>query len=397
MMKNDLPLLSCLLLLALQAPFALRAQSPDSVILCQGHYHSEAEGLAQLRRFAKNYHDTTTWEARAANIRAGIRKGLKLENEPPRTDLNARIRSKKEMDGYTVENVAFESLPGFWVTGNLYRPLGKQGPFAGILSPHGHWSKPEDYGRFREDMQMRCASLARMGAVVFAWDMLGYGESDQCDHKHPQALRLQTWNSLRALDFLLSLPDVDPNRIGATGASGGGTQTFLLAALDDRIAVSVPVVMVSAHFFGGCVCESGMPIHKSAQHETNNVEIAALIAPKPLMLISDGDDWTKNTPQVEYPHIRSIYRLYGATDQVEHVHLPDEKHDYGFSKREAAYPFLAKHLKLDLNAILDSDGEIDESFVELLPRTALEVFDAAHPRPADAVMGDEAVARLLGK
>lgn len=397
-MKNRLLLLPCLLLLISILQHApLSAQSDDSPTLCQGHYHSEAEGKAQLRRFAKTYRNQTGWEQRAANIRAGIRKGLGFETWPARTELNPIIRSKKEMDGYTVENVAFESMPGFWVTGNLYRPLGKNGPFAGILSPHGHWSKAEDYGRFREDMQMRCASMARMGAVVFAWDLVGYGESTQCEHKHPLALRIQTWSSLRALDFLLTLPDVDPKRIGVTGASGGGTQSFLLTALDDRIAVSAPVVMVSAHFFGGCVCESGLPIHKSAQHETNNVEIAALVAPKPLLLVSDGDDWTKNTPKVEYPHIRSIYKLYGATDQVEYVHLPDEKHDYGFSKRSAVYPFLAKHLKLDFLAIQDADGEIDESFVDLLPREALEVFDAEHPRPATPVIGDEAVSQLFSK
>ena len=235
-MKPLLLLLSCLWLLVLAGTPALtlRAQSPDAPTLCQGNYHSEAEGKAQLKRFAKSYRDQAGWELRAANIRTGIRKGLGYETWPTRTDLNPIIRSKKEMDGYTVENVAFESMPGFWVTGNLYRPLEKTGPFAGILSPHGHWSKAEDYGRFREDMQMRCASLARMGAVVFAWDLVGYGESDQCIHKHPLALRIQTWNSVRALDFLLTLPDVDPDRIGITGASGGGTQSFLLAALDDR-------------------------------------------------------------------------------------------------------------------------------------------------------------------
>jgi uncharacterized protein len=370
----------------------LFAQTADSFLLCQGNYFTEAQGKAVLANFAKNYYDKKTWETRAGRIRKGIVDGARMNLIQKQTPLKPIIHSKRTFDGYTVENIAFESLPGFFVTGNLYRPTVSQSSYAAILSPHGHGKEPP---RFTENVQKRAAALARMGAIVLTYDMVGMGESDQVIHKHPQGVALQTHNSMRAVDFMLSLPEVDSNRIGVTGESGGGTQTFLLTALDRRVDVSVPVVMVSAHFFGGCTCESGMPIHRSNDHQTNNVEIAALAAPRPMLLISDGEDWTKNTPQVEFPYIRNVYRLYGKESLVENIHLADEGHDYGFSKRKAAYAFLAKHLGLSIEKVTSSQGNIDESFVTVENRESMQVFNSTHPRPGYAIMGDEAVGRLL--
>ena len=355
----------------------------NKIELRQGNFQSEQAGREELAEFARSYSNLQQWKARAKNIHEGILRGAELLLLPKKCPLNPIIHSKRRYDGYTIENVAFESLPGVFVTGNLYRPAQGQRPFAAVLCTHGHGP----LGRFGSDHQIRCATLARMGAVVFSYSMVGYAEWKDAGWKHKisKVLKLQLWNSIRAVDFLLSLDDIDPKRIAITGESGGGTQSFLLTAVDDRIAISVPVVMVSAHFFGGCDCESGMPIHKSNTHVTNNAEIAALAAPRPMLLISDGKDWTKNNPNVEFPYIKNVYLLYDAEANVENLHLPDEGHDYGPSKRIGAYKFLAKHLGLSLDNITKPDGSIDESFVVIEKQDDMLVFTPEHPRPSQVV------------
>lgn len=325
--------------------------------LCVGNYWTEAQGKAHLDSVLSQVKSKAQWQLRAKAIRHQILAGTGLADMPNKRPV-PKIKTGKvhELDGYRVTNMAIESMPGSWITGNLYEPIGQKGPFAAVLCPHGHWSNPADYGRYRPDMQKRCAVLCRMGAVVFAYDMVGYGDNKQtAKHEDPLALQIQTRNSIRIVDYMVSRKDVDRKRIAVTGASGGGTQSFILTAVDDRIAVSVPCVQVSAHFFGGCVCESGMPIHKSGAFQTNNVEIAALAAPRPMLLISDGADWTKNTPLVEYPFIQKIYKLYGVENQVENAHFAAGQHDYGFDKRQAAYIFLAKHLRLNTDPMLTGE------------------------------------------
>jgi dienelactone hydrolase len=360
-------------------------------MLCQGHYWTEDQANLKMKEFEATWYDRVSWEQRAQVIRQGIIDGMQLDRMPPRSpEFHEMIRDTREMDGYIVENIAIESFPGFYVTGNLYRPVREGSKYAAVLCPHGH--APD--ARMGEAVQKRCAVLARMGAVVLAYDMVGYGDCLQVSHKMPIALLLQTYNSMRVLDYLVSRPDVDSGRIGITGSSGGGTQSFMLTAIDDRVTASAPVVQVSAHFFGGCVCESGMPVHKSPEHQTNNVEIAALCAPRPLMLVSDGRDWTRNTPRIEYPYIQKVYALYDAEHRVENVHLPGEGHDYGYSKRTAVYNFFAHHLELPFPAPY-SDGYL-EDFVTVLPAEALRVFTDEHPMPSGALQGDAAVMEYLG-
>jgi dienelactone hydrolase len=386
MLLRYFPLVLSILLISQHC--SSQSGDPD---LCQGAYFTEEQGARFLHNLLFQYRDRATWEQRTALIRRGILQGAELEHMPRQPLTVIRTGTHQEA-GYTVENIAIETLPGYYLTGNLYRPSDSLSPMAGVLSPHGHFHDPD--GRWQEQQQKLCATLAKMGATVFTYDMVGYGDNKQCAHEIPKALKLQTYNSIRALDFLLSLPHIDTARIAVTGASGGGTQTILLTAIDRRIKVSVPVVMVSAYFFGGCICESGMPIHKRPTHQTNNVEIAALAAPRPMLLVSDGADWTKNTPNVEYPFIKTIYGWYGAEGDVGNVPLVNEKHDYGPSKRQAAYTFLIKHLHLN-NSALMKDGLVDEAESVVLPVEDLTVFNDAHPRPAGAVSGDAAIMNLL--
>jgi len=384
--------------------------------LSKEEYEIEEAGKTELKMLESMYSNKAEWETRKLLLRAEMLKGINLFPLPSKTPLNAVITSKRTYDGYSVENVYFESIPGFYVCGNLYRPFSYSGKHPVILCPHGHF--PSDslggYGRFRPDQQKRCATFARMGAIVFSYNMFGWGESiKQLDtsaimekpvvavidknHSIPLALTMQTWNSIRVIDFLETLPDVDTTNIAITAASGGGTQTFLLAAIDDRISLSIPVVMVSAHYKDLCVCEKVNPIQQNSEQILNMAEFAAMIAPKPMLLVSDGADWTKNTPIVEYPFIKRTYSFYKAESNVENVHFPNGVHDYGFEKRIPVYSFLAKHMGLNLKAVSDPAGNIDESKSVLEPAETMLSFSSKKPLPSNALIGKESIEKELKK
>jgi len=272
--------------------------------LCRGNYLTPEQGKAVLNAALARFPDRDSWDAYARHVRERIQEGAGLSPWPRRTPLNPIVTNHREYDDYSVENVALETVPGYFATGNLYRPLNAKAPFAVMLSTHGH-SRTLD-ARFDTAMQARCGTLARMGATVLSLDMFGYGDSipqvGTNAHNHPFSMTIQAWDNLRALDFLLSLPGADKTRVGMSGESGGGTQTFIATALDPRITLAVPVVMVSSYFFGGCQCESGLPIHRSEDHFADSAMIAALAAPRPMLVVSDGADWTKNV-QIGRAHV----------------------------------------------------------------------------------------------
>ena len=359
---------------------------------------------AWQERLEKNSASPELWKQRKDEIRRQILIAAGLWPEFERPPLKAEVFGKVEGDGYTIEKVRLETLPGFYLTGNLYRPRGKTGPFPGIAAPHGHWGQ----GRFTQtkdgNLPARCITFARLGFVSFMYDMVGYADFTQLKHGFQDPawgmglLGVQTWNSLRAVDFLTSLPDVDPKRIGASGASGGGTQTFLLAAIDDRIQVAAPVNMVAAEFQGGCSCENAPFLRL----DLNNVEIAAATAPRPLLLISCTGDWTKLNPTLEGPAIQKAYKALGVEDRFRVVQF-NAPHNYNQDSRETAYAWFSRWLqnapaqdripepevgpvkREDLTAGPPPSGAVDAEGLKKLLRAKVQAqLDALQPKDADS-------------
>src|SRR5881296_161090 len=294
------------------------------------------------------------WESRAKEIREQILVSCGLWPMPEKSPLNARIFGKIEREGYSVEKAYFQTYPGFYLAGNLYRPLGKgSGPFPAILNPHGHWANGRMADTQEGSIAARCINFAKQGMIAFSYDMVGYNDtqfpdwptSDELYRRHRRfatnevnllwnisLMGLQTWNSIRALDFLESLPDADRRRLACTGESGGGTQTFMLGAVEDRLAAQAPVVMVSHTMQGGCSCENAPGLRV----DYSNMEIAAVPAPRPQILVAATGDWTKMTLTVEGPAIEKVYRLFNAPEKLRYVRY-DFDHNYNQTSREAVY------------------------------------------------------------
>lgn len=353
------------------------------------------EGWAELDRIAAQYNNLHEWEVRKEQLRACIKEQLQLSALPAQPTLKPVLTTVRKFKGYTVQNIALEILPGVWINGSLYKPEKYKGKIPVILNPDGHW---QDH-RYRADCQLRCAALARMGAMAISYDLFAWGESmlqfKYEDHRRSLAMTIQALGTIRILDYLLAQKDADKERVAITGGSGGGSHTVLMTAIDERIKVSAPVVSLSSYFYGGCPCESGMDIF-SCSGRTNNVEIAAMAAPNPQLVISDGGDWTDKMPEHDFPYLQKMYSWYNKKDNVENVHLPAEKHDFGINKRTAVYRFMAKHLQLNIGAIQNANGDIDESAITIEPKEALYVFgNNGEKLPAHAVKGFENLEKLF--
>lgn len=326
--------------------------------------HDE-EGKQMLEYLSSLYDSREAFEKRRDSVRAEVRRRLEIDKY-----LDSLVNAKPvlgkvmKFNGYSVQNICIETLPGEHVFGSIYTPLTK-GKHPLIICPDGHFGG----GRYRKDEQQRLATLARMGAICVDFDIYGWGQSEdeygKESHQTDRAHVIQALNAEVLLDYMWNnRKDVDHQRIGVNGGSGGGTHTVLLTVLDDRITAAAPTVNLASHFDGGCPCESGKPIQLSGGG-TCNPELLSFFAPKPLQVVSDGGDWTHTVPYMEYPFLQRIYGFYDAGDKVENVHLPDERHDYGPNKRKANYEFFIKVFGLDRT-------KLDESKVTILEPQALK-------------------------
>lgn len=377
------------IVVALCASVCVASCDGGSVTDARLHVRRGTETRFELQPFP----DLQKWQSHADAVRERILVGCGLDPMPAKTPLKAKVFGKIDRGDYTVEKVHFQSYPGFYVVGNLYRPKGKTGRLPAVLCPHGHGAGgrlelSDDYCQ-----PARAIGIARLGMIAFSYSMIGYNENTHIQHRFTPSPRqelwgispgaLQLWNSIRAVDFVSSLPDVDPDRIGCTGESGGGTQTFILSAVDPRIKVNAPVCMISAIMQGGCVCENG-PLWRI---DSNSVEIGALMAPRPMMMIAATGDWTKETMEHEYPFTRSIYRLYGAESNVN-AWLQGAGHNYNTKSREHVYPWLQRFLLGDETA-----GDVTpEKPVDI---GSIEDFIVYKTPPKDAIGIDKLTENLI--
>lgn len=324
----------------------------------------EAEGKMMLDYLSSLYANKAQWEARRDSLRREVRQRLELDAFLDSCVLGKPLLSKiRKHDGYTTQNICIELTPGQHLFGTIYAST-KKGKHALIVCPDGHWPY-----RYRKDEQQRLGTLARMGAVCVDFDLYGWGESEkevgEAAHHTSRAHVYQAACGYVLLDYMLkNRKDIDPERVGVMGGSGGGTHTVLLSLLDERVTASAPVVHLASHFDGGCPCESGKPVQLAAGG-TCEAELAAVMAPKPMLIVSDGGDWTSSVPTLEFPYLQRIYGFYDAKDKVRNVHLPNERHDFKENKRQAVYDFFIDVFGLDRSML-------DESKIEIEPDEALK-------------------------
>lgn len=359
---------------------------PPVVLFCLALLHLDSalaaeDELAPLNRFPRMVQEWVVDQVRAAEARGNERRAaLKTQADaeayvtsvqqrirecfgpyPEKTPLNARVTGTVERDAYRIENVIFESRPGFPITGNLYLPKGREYPLPGVVGVCGHSLN----GKCAEAYQSFAQGLARMGYVVLIYDPVGQGERFQylgdglksryggSVSEHIQAgnqLLLSgefigswfTWDGIRALDYLLTRAEVDPNHVGITGNSGGGTQTTWLCGNETRWTMGAPACFVTTFRRNA---ENELPADTEQcppnvmAHDLDHSDFLAAMAPKPVVILAKERDYFDARGSEEtLGRLRHLYGLLGQPDNVQ-LHIGPTYHGYTQENREAMYRF----------------------------------------------------------
>jgi dienelactone hydrolase len=351
-------------------------------------------------------HTAREADARRGPLRRALEQSLGVGRLPWPPALRGRAVGNMRYKGYRIEKVVYESLPGMLVPAHLYLPEGLRDPAPAVLFYPGHWW-PDS--KSRTDFQAFCINMARLGFVVLCFDPFGQGERgvSSRDHRRTEALLVgvaqqgfAVYETRCALEYLLRRPEVDIRRVGITGASGGGFNTWITAALDDRIAAAVPVVGTSEFFEQIRVCR-GLDWYHAAEHchfvpglirYANNHEFLAMAAPKPVLIVAASQDESFPIAGVRKvaDYGRDLYTSFGAPERIGLVVDEAEGHGYQRAKREAAYGWFLRWLS--------GRGEgrpCPEPATETLPFDSVELrcFPPGRNEPAGPAM-IEAVRRL---
>jgi dienelactone hydrolase len=300
---------------------------------------------------------------------------LGLSPLPERTPLYATVTTTIPGDGYEVDALHYQSRPGLYVTANLYRPAPakKDERLPAVLYVCGHSGRGRNGNKTA--FQSHAIWFARHGYVCLVVDSLQLGEIAATHHGTYREQRwwwhsrgytpagVECWNGVRGIDYLISRPDVDPDRIAVTGISGGGAATFWIAAADDRVRVAVPVSgmadlpsYVSHRVINGhCDC---MFLYNTFQWPWTR--IASLVAPRPMLFVNSDQDpiFPMDANERVIAHLERLYSLYGASDQVDAV-VSIGGHDYREDIRKSVYRFINSHLRANPRAVFDSEVDLD--------------------------------------
>src|SRR5262245_14208909 len=359
-----------------------------------------AARAAELEReFLPGVNSAADFEKIRPALREDLFDMLGLKPMPERTPLNATVTGKIEGAGYAIEKLHFQSLPGLYVTANFYLPNPARGGHPTILYQVGHYNQHRrDGNKAAPDCMQQGIWFATHGYAALMMDTVELSEIAGL-HRGLLGERrwwwhstgytpagVETWNAIRAVDYLVTRPEVDADRIGATGISGGGIGTFWIAAADERVKAAAPVSgMGDLTFYAG---EDGISRHCDCfffynRARWNWTTVCSLVCPRPLLFVnSDNDGYfpMANNERI-IARLERLYSLFGAGDQVDAV-ISVGGHGYRTDVRRAAYEFFNRHLKGDSRRVADPDAGANADGSPVIERKLLRVFpeDADFPK-----------------